>query len=116
MAGVDGLLVGRPRPLHITLLFEQGPEVAPGSGGRVGVAGVDGLLVGRPRPLHITLVFEQGSEVIGRPGGLVGVAGVDGLLVGRPRPLHITLLLSRTPRLRAAMGAASAWPESMACW
>ena len=63
MAGVDGLLVGRPRPLHITLVFEQGPEVIGRPGGLVGVAGVDGLPVGRPRPLHITLLLKQGPEV-----------------------------------------------------
>ena len=56
-----------PAPRHITLVFEQGPEVIGRPGGLVGVAGVDGLPVGRRAP-HITLLLEQRPEVDRGPG------------------------------------------------
>jgi DNA invertase Pin-like site-specific DNA recombinase len=62
VAGVDGLLVGRPGAPRVTLLAEQQPQVEGRGGGHVGVAGVDGLLQGRPGAPRVALLHTLVSE------------------------------------------------------
>ena len=56
---VNGLLVGGPGSVKVTLILEQHPQVDHRRRRLVGVAGVDGPLVGGPRPTQITPLFDS---------------------------------------------------------
>ena len=77
--------------------------------------GVDGLLVGVLRARHVPLLASS-TPKLHAARRRVGVPGVDGLLESLLRARHVPLLRQQHPELYAAIGAASACPESMACW